>query len=77
MLVDRDGYRCRRCFRLIRFQTNGLDPEGATIGHIVPASKGGSDALSNLRLEHRRCNIAAGARPDSPRGPLAHPIPLE
>jgi len=34
----------------------------ATIDHIVPRSKGGSDAASNLQLAHARCNKIKGNR---------------
>jgi hypothetical protein len=41
---------------------SGLDPMGPTLGHIVPMAEGGTDDLDNLRLEHRKCNLAAGKR---------------
>lgn len=36
------------------------DDEYATIDHILPLSKGGGWANDNLRLVHRRCNLARG-----------------
>lgn len=32
----------------------------ATVDHIVPKSKGGSDACENLQLAHARCNKIKG-----------------
>ena len=45
---------CWRCDRLIDPSLSGLHPDGATVGHIVPVSRGGTDAYENLVLEHRR-----------------------
>lgn len=77
LLRARDGDLCRRCSSAIDFTAGGMDANGPTIGHIVPASKGGSDAVWNLALEHRRCNLAAGDRADPPRARIAHPVVIE
>lgn len=34
----------------------------ATVDHIIPRSKGGSDAAENLQLAHARCNKIKGNR---------------
>jgi len=34
----------------------------ATLDHIIPRSKGGSDAAENLQLAHARCNKIKGNR---------------
>jgi len=34
----------------------------ATIDHIIPISKGGRDGISNLKLDHARCNKIKGKR---------------
>jgi 5-methylcytosine-specific restriction endonuclease McrA len=64
-LRDRDGDRCF-CRRKMRFDVstgvNGEDDRGATIDHIIPRSKGGSDDLSNLRLACWECNRRRGNR---------------
>lgn len=73
-VLERDGNLCRRCGEPIDLSRSGLDPLGVTLGHITPAAKGGSDELGNLGLEHRRCNLAAGARRDPPRATIAVPI---
>ncbi|NQY97326.1 MAG: HNH endonuclease [Henriciella sp.] len=33
-----------------------------TVDHIIPRSKGGSDAAENLQLAHARCNKIKGNR---------------
>lgn len=76
LLRARDGDSCGRCSAAIDFGASGLDPEGPTIGHIVPASKGGTDAVWNLRLEHRKCNLAAGDRETPPRARIARPVEI-
>lgn len=74
LLIARDGPFCRRCGTAIDTTLSGLHPDGPTIGHVVPAASNGSDELRNLGLEHRRCNLAAGARRDPPRAWIAKPI---
>lgn len=51
-LLARDGDRCWICRRKL-----GAD---MTEDHYIPRSKGGTNALSNLRLAHRRCNQNRG-----------------
>lgn len=74
LLRARDGDTCRRCGEAIDFDLSGLHALGPTLGHVTPAARGGSDELRNLGLEHRRCNLAAGARRDPPRAWIAKPI---
>lgn len=56
-LIHRDGVHCSICGGLMNF-TRPRRQSYATIDHVVPKSKGGSGALDNLRLAHRRCNEA-------------------
>lgn len=77
LVVNRDGNACRRCGGRIDLSLPGSHPDGLTLGHIMPASKGGTDELANLAAEHRRCNLAAGARRDPPRATIAVPIGVE
>lgn len=54
-LRARDGDNCWRCNRPMNFN----DPNcrrAATIEHVTPRSKGGTDDLGNLRLCHVGCN---------------------
>lgn len=66
---------CAKCGRIIDPTLSGLHPEGATVGHTLPVSKGGTDDFDNLRLEHRRCNLAAGARVAPPPAVVVELIP--
>jgi 5-methylcytosine-specific restriction endonuclease McrA len=34
--------------------------DGATLEHITPRSKGGTDDMSNLAISHARCNHSRG-----------------
>lgn len=52
----RDGDDCWRCNRPMRFEGPPNCGKAATIEHVMPRSKGGSDALTNLRLCHVGCN---------------------
>lgn len=51
----RDNALCRICGKHVWFTD-------ATIDHIIPRANGGSDKLTNLRLAHKSCNGARGAR---------------
>lgn len=63
----RDGDNCWLCGQPMRFSSgDGLDPEFATLDHVVPKSQGGTRALSNLKLAHGRCNRSRGDKPASP-----------
>lgn len=33
-----------------------VDPEHATLEHIIPLADGGTDAMDNLAISHRDCN---------------------
>ena len=55
-LRQRDGDRCRRCRRPIRFEL----PQGHELGAKIEQIVTGSDAIDNLCLTHGRCN-AKGA----------------
>lgn len=47
-LLARDGDRCWICGQKLG--------DNVTFDHYIPRSKGGVNALSNLRLAHRKCN---------------------
>ena len=51
-LRERDGESCARCRRPMRFDLPQGHDQGAKVEQVVA---GGSDALDNLRLTHRRC----------------------
>lgn len=54
-LAKRDGRRCVYC----GFKAKRIGQ--LTIDHVVPTSRGGSNALSNLRLACPKCNHDKGA----------------
>lgn len=60
-LIARDGRDCGICGRRIPAVAYP-DMDSASIDHIVPISRGGEHALSNVRATHLRCNIARGNR---------------
>jgi hypothetical protein len=74
LVAERDGILCRRGDGPIDMSLSGMHPDGPNLGHIIPASQGGTDDLANLGLEHRRCNLAAGPRLTPPRAAIATPI---
>lgn len=49
LLVERDGLRCHYCDYLMTY-------DEAQIDHVLAASRGGTDAPSNLVLACARCN---------------------
>ncbi len=58
IVFERDGWLCAYCGRLCKkFSFNGK-PQGrsATLDHVVPKSRGGSNALSNLVTACMACN---------------------
>lgn len=57
-VAARDGWMCWLC-------EGPVDPDApvgsaghGTVDHVVPRSRGGSNDPANLRLAHRRCNMA-------------------
>ncbi|KAA9111563.1 HNH endonuclease [Microbacterium rhizomatis] len=60
---------CRGTLGPIRHDLGGRHRLGPSLDHVVPASKGGTWDLSNLRPAHQCCNSARRDRPPSiPRG---------
>lgn len=55
-LYERDGWTCQLCTEPIDREAHHLQPWAATLDHIVPRSRGGSDDPTNLRTAHRWCN---------------------
>ena len=58
-MIERDGIACAECDGIL---VNPFDGSEVHVDHIVPASKGGSDNLSNRRLLHAVCNLRRGNR---------------
>jgi 5-methylcytosine-specific restriction endonuclease McrA len=62
-VIERDGGMCWLCGK----------PGADSADHVLPASRGGRDALANLRAAHHRCNLARRGA-DAPSG---QPIPRQ
>lgn len=63
--MARDGSRCALCDQpLDRRLKDPTDPQYVTFDHKLPASRGGTDEPSNLRLAHRACNERRGNASD-------------
>lgn len=45
---------CHICGEPIDYELHYLEPRAFVIDHVVPLSKGGEDALSNIRAAHRQ-----------------------
>jgi 5-methylcytosine-specific restriction endonuclease McrA len=63
--------RCWLCGEQVGFY-GGVLPDAGTLDHVVPRARGGRSTLENLKLAHRKCNIARGA-PHVPRKPKPQP----
>ncbi len=61
-IFNRDGWTCQICGKPCRRDVNGRHPEGATVDHIVPFSKGGNDLKSNVQCAHLRCNLSKASK---------------
>lgn len=58
---NRDNWTCHLC--RLPVDPNGAGERQPSVDHLVPRSKGGRNANSNLALAHRGCNMA---RADGP-----------
>lgn len=55
MLTKRHGVcPCFVCMEPVAY-------DDASVEHIVPSSKGGTDDMSNLTISHEQCNIDRGS----------------
>jgi 5-methylcytosine-specific restriction endonuclease McrA len=55
LLAKKQGNRCGICGQPMRAGAVQHD-------HIIPVSRGGTDAVWNLRLSHKACNLHRGNR---------------
>lgn len=62
-IIDRDGARCWLCGNPIDISFGPHHAMAPSRDHVVPISRGGSNAPENIRLAHRRCNNARGNQP--------------
>lgn len=61
-IFERDGWRCHLCGQPVERIGNRRNPDGATIDHVVPLSRGGTDEPENVATAHWRCNRDKGNR---------------
>jgi hypothetical protein len=61
-VIERDGTRCWLCTAPVEFNRPPKHPRSPSLDHVVPRSKGGTNALSNLKLAHLLCNTLRGNR---------------
>ena len=61
LLRARDGDNCQLCHELMDFDLPFTWRLSVTIDHKVPRAVGGTHALANLQLAHRRCNHRKGS----------------
>jgi len=59
-MINRDNNKCQVCGS--KCNKVNLDKREATIGHIIPMSRGGAHTYSNVRLECRDCNNKRGVK---------------
>lgn len=63
-VIRENGEKCPVCARKmwhpVAFGTDGAKGRRATVDHIRPKSKGGSDKLKNLRAICESCNVKRG-----------------
>lgn len=56
-LAARDGLGCHLCGLKLTLATKHPEPGYASIDHVRPLAKGGTNDLANLRLAHLVCNL--------------------
>lgn len=62
-LLEQQGWRCAGCDRLMSVYQGRAAmtrPEQATLDHIHPRSRGGTDGRRNLQMMCRDCNCRKG-----------------
>ena len=59
-LYERDAWTCQLCNEPIDVGAHYQSDWAASLDHIVPRSRGGSDDPENLRTAHRWCNSIRG-----------------
>ncbi len=58
----RDGWTCQLCHEPIDQAIAWPHPKSPSIDHIIPLSRGGAHALSNVQSAHLGCNSSKGGR---------------
>lgn len=61
--IAQSGGLCLLCAKPMRLDLPGTHPEGPTLEHLIPVSRGGHPYdPRNLSASHQRCNSARGNR---------------
>ena len=55
--IARGKPNCHICGQAIDYKLHHLDPGAFVIDHVVPLTKGGEDALSNIKAAHRHPRV--------------------
>lgn len=55
-IFERDGWMCWLCGEPVDPTLSRKHRRGATIDHVIPLARGGSDTPDNVRLAHWECN---------------------
>jgi hypothetical protein len=61
-LGDRDRWTCWVCDGEVDAACPAGSPHAASVDHVIPRARGGTNDPANLRLAHRRCNGQRGSR---------------
>lgn len=64
-MFEMQGGKCWLCDTPMFMSVSENHPDFATFDHVTPKSQGGTDALCNLRLAHKRCNSLRGNLKDT------------
>jgi hypothetical protein len=56
-VAERDGHNCYLCEQKVDMSLPRTSRYGATLDHVIPLSKGGTDTMDNVKLTHWICNI--------------------
>jgi hypothetical protein len=70
----RDGSRCRYCLIEVNWRDR-KSPQGGTYDHVTPLSTGGTEAIDNLVVCCRACNMRKGIRTPESAGMVLYPPP--
>lgn len=55
-VFQRDNFTCRYCGGKVKLTVPEDDPLRATVDHVIPRSRGGTDQYENLVTAHFQCN---------------------
>lgn len=61
-IFERDNWTCHLCGKQLDPATDRRRPDGPTIDHVIPLSRGGTDVRANVKTACNRCNRQKAAR---------------